>query len=122
MNWTQVPVAPVFWAATDDTDFKEASSTVVANIGGLQLLRIDHTEALGRTMASMPLGDVSAALEVLTRAAGSNIDPEPIELLERFYTAQQTVGSAYVGFLRALFETLGIAVIDASHPATRVHP
>ena len=116
---TGIPVAPVFWAATDDTDFKEASSTVVANIGGPQLLRIDHTEALGRTMASMPLGDVSAALEVLTRAAGSNIDPEPIELLERFYTAQQTVGSAYVGFLRALFETLGIAVIDASDPATR---
>ncbi|HEY3133364.1 MAG TPA: bacillithiol biosynthesis cysteine-adding enzyme BshC [Gemmatimonadaceae bacterium] len=116
---TGIPVAPVFWAATDDTDFKEASSTVVANIGGAQLVRIDHTEALGRTMASMPLGDVSAQLEVLTRAAGSTIDPRPIELLERFYTPPQTVGSAYVAFLRGLLEPLGIAVIDASHPATR---
>ena len=31
---TGVPVAPMFWAATDDTDFKEASSTVVADSGG----------------------------------------------------------------------------------------
>ncbi len=116
---TGVPVAPVFWAATDDTDFKEASSTVISSAGGAQLLRIDHFEPLGRPMASMPLGDVSAELEVLTRAAGSTIDRTPIELLERFYTAQHTVGSAYVFFLRALLAPLGIAVIDASHPATR---
>ena len=116
---TGVPVAPVFWAATDDTDFKEASSTAVSFPGGAQLLRIDHVQALGQTMASMPLGDVSAQLEALTRAAGSTIDPTPIELLERFYTSGQTIGSAYVSFLRALFAPLGIAVIDAWHPATR---
>jgi bacillithiol synthase len=114
-----VPVAPVFWAATDDTDFKEASSTAVSLPGGAQLLRIDHTELLGRTMASMPLGDVSAQLEALTRAAGSTIDRAPIDLLEQFYTIGQTIGSAYVAFLRALFAPIGIAVIDASHAATR---
>jgi len=116
---TGTPVAPVFWAATDDTDFKEASSTVVSVTGGAQLLRIDHPEALGRPMASMPLGEVSAQLEALTRAARSTIDTSPIELLERFYRAGQTVGSAYVSFIRALFAPLGIAVIDASHQATR---
>ncbi len=116
---TGVPVAPVFWAATDDTDFKEASGTAVSFPGGAQLLRIDHVQALGQTMASMPLGDVSAQLEALTRAAGSTIDPMPIELLERFYTSGKTIGSAYVSFLRALFAPLGIAVIDAWHPATR---
>jgi uncharacterized protein YllA (UPF0747 family) len=116
---TGVPVAPVFWAATDDTDFKEASSTVVSIPGGAQLLRIDHVQPLGQTMASMPLGEVSAQLDALTRAAGSTIDPSPIELLERFYTAGATIGSAYVSFLRALFAPLGIAVIDAWHPATR---
>ncbi len=70
-------------------------------------------------MASMPLGDVSAQLEALTRAAGSTIDRSPIDLLEKFYTSGQTIGSAYVSFLRALFAPLGIAVIDASHQATR---
>jgi bacillithiol synthase len=116
---TGIPVAPVFWAATDDTDFKEASTTVVSISGGAQLLRIDHVQPLGQTMAAMPLGDVSAQLEALRRAAGSTIDPTPIELLERFYTAGQTIGSAYVSLLRALLAPLGIAVIDAWHPATR---
>lgn len=116
---TGVPVAPVFWAATDDTDFKEASSTVISVPGGAQLLRIDHSEPLGRPMAAMPLGDTSTELEALERSAGSTIDRMPIELLERFYTPDATIGSAYVEFLRALFAPLGISVIDASHQATR---
>jgi uncharacterized protein YllA (UPF0747 family) len=116
---TGIPVAPVFWAATDDTDFKEASSTVVSVPGGAQLLRIDHSQPLGRPMSAMPLGDASTELETLARAAGSTIDRTPIELLARFYTPEATIGSAYVAFIRALFAPLGIAVIDASHSATR---
>lgn len=116
---TGIPVAPVFWAATDDTDFREASSTIVSVPGGAQLLRFDHPAPLGLPMSAMPLGDVSAQLEALKRSAGSASDPAPIELLERFYTPGATVGEAYVSFLRELFAPLGIAVIDASHPATR---
>ncbi len=116
---TGIPVAPVFWAATDDTDFKEASSTVVAVPGGAQLLRIDHSELLGRPMAAMPLGDTSTELEVLTRSARATIDRTPIDLLEQCYKSDATIGSAYVAFLRALFAPLGISVIDASHSATR---
>lgn len=114
-----VPVAPVFWAATDDTDFKEASSTVVSVPGGAQLLRIDHIAALGPPMSAMPLGDVSVQLEALRKAAGSTVDTRPLELLDEFYREGQTVGSAFVSLLRGLFEPLGIAVIDASHAATR---
>lgn len=116
---TGVPVAPIFWAATDDTDFREASSTVVAVPGGSQLLRIDHAQPLGRPMSAMPLGDVSTQLDALARSAGSTVDRTPLELLERFYTPDATIGSSYVAFLRALFAPLGIAVIDASHSATR---
>jgi uncharacterized protein YllA (UPF0747 family) len=116
---TGVPVAPVFWAATDDTDFREASCTIVSVSGGAQLLRFDHPAPLGLPMAAMPLGDVSAQLDALKRSASPAMDPAPIELLERFYTAGATVGEAYVSFLRELFAPLGIAVIDASHPATR---
>ena len=116
---TGVPVAPVFWAATDDTDFKEASTTVVSVPGGAQLLRIEHTETLGRPMASMPLGDVSAQLDALVHATGSPVDSHAIEFLERFYRSGETIGSSYVALLRALFAPMGIAVIDASHGATR---
>jgi uncharacterized protein YllA (UPF0747 family) len=114
-----VPVAPIFWAATDDTDFREASTTVIAVPGGAQLLRIDHSQSLGRPMSAMPLGDVSTQFETLVRSAGSIVDRTPLELLERFYTRGATIGAAYVEFLRALFAPLGIAVIDASHSATR---
>ncbi|MGH7652175.1 MAG: bacillithiol biosynthesis protein BshC [Gemmatimonadaceae bacterium] len=116
---TGVPVAPVFWAATDDTDFREASSTAISVTGGAEQLRIDHSEALGRPMAEMPLGDVSAQLDALVRSAASAIDRSPIELLEKTYRGEQTIGSAYVAFLRALLSPLGIAVIDASSGATR---
>jgi bacillithiol biosynthesis cysteine-adding enzyme BshC len=116
---TGVPVAPVFWAATDDTDFREASSTIISLPGGAQLLRFDHPQPLGLPMAAMPLEDVSAQLEALKRAAEPAVDSTPLELLERFYTPSATVGAAFVAFLRELFAPLGIAVIDASHPATR---
>jgi uncharacterized protein YllA (UPF0747 family) len=114
-----IPVAPVFWAATDDTDFKEASSTVVSVPGGAQLLRIDHVTPLGPPMSAMPLADVTVQLDALRNAAGSTVDLGPLELLEEWYREGQTVGSAFVGLLRGLFEPLGIAVIDASHASTR---
>lgn len=116
---TGIPVAPIFWAATDDADFKEASSTAIAVTGGAQLLHIEHSQPLGRSMADMLLGDVSAELDALARSAGSTIDQVPLELLKKSYTARATIGSAYVTFLRALFEPLGIAVLDAAHSATR---
>ena len=116
---TGIPVAPVFWAATDDTDFKEASSSAISVPGGAQLLRIDHSQPLGLPMSAMPLEDVSTELAALTRSVGSVADRTPIELLARSYTPKATIGSAYVAFIRALFAPLGIAVIDASHPATR---
>src|SRR4051812_34880762 len=108
---TGIPVAPIFWAATDDTDFREASSTAISVIGGAKLLRIDHLAPLGLPMASMPLGDVSVQLEALTESAGGAIDTSAIELLARCYRAGETIGSAYVSFLRALLSPLGIAVL-----------
>jgi bacillithiol biosynthesis cysteine-adding enzyme BshC len=113
-----IPVAPIFWAATDDSDFKEASRTAIATAGGAQLLRIDHTQPLGRSMAHMPLGDVSAEIEALVQSAGSVVDSNPLELVRSAYIPDATIGSAYVAFLRALLEPFGIAVLDASHPAT----
>ena len=116
---TGIPVAPVFWAATDDADFREASVTAIAVTGGAQRLRIDPQGSPGLSMSEMPIGDVSEQLETLARAAGSTIDPVPLGLLRECYRAGATVGSSYVEFLRGLFAPLGIAVLDASHSATR---
>lgn len=115
---TGMPVAPVFWAATDDTDYVEASSTTVVHGAEVDVLQMD-AHAQGLPMAQMPLGDVRALFERLARAAGSVLDPEPLRAVEAAYVPTQTVGGAYVTLLRRLMEPLGIAVLDAAHPAVR---
>ncbi len=115
---TGVPVAPVFWAATDDSDFAEASWTMVARAGGADELRVDGDSG-GASMAQVPLGDISALLERLEQGAGSAAFREALELTRRAYRRGQTVGSAYIELLRGVLEPLGISVLDAAHPAVR---
>ncbi|MDQ6827351.1 MAG: bacillithiol biosynthesis cysteine-adding enzyme BshC [Gemmatimonadota bacterium] len=116
---TGIPTAPVFWAATDDSDFAEASITYVAVPGGVETLRTPPPAVAERRMRDTPLGDVGALLEVLARGAGSASYPDAIEAARECYGAKETVGSAYVALLRRLLEPLGIAVLDAGHPAVR---
>src|SRR3954470_13001875 len=55
---TGIPTAAVFWAATDDADFAEASYTVLARPGGAERLQSDNAPTLGVPMALAPLGDM----------------------------------------------------------------
>ena len=118
---TGVPTAPVFWAATDDADFAEASVTHVAVAGGVDTLRMPAPRGEGVPMARVPLGDVQPLLARLAAGAGSLADGRVFEAARLAYapSPDATVGSAYVALLRALLEPLGIAVLDASHPAVR---
>lgn len=116
---TGVPTAPVFWAATDDADFAEASWTAVAIDDAVHRLSMERIGLEGQVMAAQPLGDVSRQFEQLAAAAGSAPHLDVLEHARRAYHAQATVGGAYVDLLRALFEPLGIAVLDAWHPALR---
>ncbi|MDF2773748.1 MAG: hypothetical protein K0S86_3245 [Geminicoccaceae bacterium] len=111
---TGVPTAPVFWAATDDADYAEASWTAVAVPGGAERVALPATVPIGRPMSAMPLGDPRAALDTLVRACGATVDDRPLAAVSAAYNAEATVGSAYVALLRALFEPLGLAVLDAS--------
>ena len=115
---TGVPVAPVFWAATDDSDFAEASWTMVARRGGVDELRMPG-ETTGASMAHVPLGDVTSLLAQLERGAGSAAYRLPLDAAQRAYGPGRTVGGAYVALLRELLEPLGISVLDAAHPAVR---
>lgn len=116
---TGIPAAPVFWAATDDADFAEASWTAVAFEDEVRRLTIDRQGFDGQVMAAQPLGDVRHQLEALAAAAGSAPHLDILEHARRAYHADATVGGAYVDLLRALFEPMGIAVLDAWHPAVR---
>ena len=113
-----MPVAPVFWAATDDSDFAEASWTMVARRGGVDELRM-RANSTALSMSDMPLGDVSDLIHRFEQGAGSAAFVGPLALVRRAYRHGQTVGGAYLELLRAMLEPLGIAVLDAAHPAVR---
>lgn len=117
---TGVPAAPVFWAATDDADFEEARGTVVAIDGVAHRLRMDGAPREGTPMSAVPLGDdVLPLFERLARASGSAAYADALEAVRESYRPGATVGDAYVSLLRTLLEPLGVAVLDASHPAVR---
>ena len=115
---TGIPVAPVFWAATDDADLVEASSTTLATDAGADVITAPSSGPDGAPASRVLLGDVQGLLEHLARASGSASYREPLDAARDAYRAGATVGSAYVVLLRRLLEPLGIAVLDASHEAS----
>ena len=115
---TGVATAAIFWAATDDADFVEASFTVVARRGGADRLVQPVAPEPGTPMAVTPLGDVAAQLALLSAACGSAADARPLDAVVRAYgDPRRSVGDAYVHLLRDLLAPVGVPVLDASHPA-----
>jgi bacillithiol biosynthesis cysteine-adding enzyme BshC len=121
---TGIPTAPVFWAATDDSDFEEGAYTWIARTGGADRLTITSSMPEGSRVSDIPLPDLRDQLERLEAACGSAADPRVVRFVKDAYAPGATVGSAYVKLLRALLEPLGVAVLDAVHPATTTaaHP
>ena len=121
---TGMPVAPVFWAATDDSDFAEASSTVVATHEGAERITMPEPDGTGVALSQVPLGNVEAQIRRIEAAAGSASGGRVLELVRAAYSDGRTIGGAYVTLLRSILEPLGISVLDAAHPAVRTaaHP
>jgi bacillithiol biosynthesis cysteine-adding enzyme BshC len=116
---TGIAVAPVFWAATDDADFEEASSATILSAGGPRTLRLPAPPRAGIPMNEVPMPAVEQLVDQLAEACGSVAEPEAIEVVRQAYTSRDTLGGAYVKQMRALLEPFGIAVLDASHSALR---
>jgi bacillithiol synthase len=117
---TGVPAAPVFWAASDDTDFEEARHAAVALPGGVRTLTLAAAPGAGeRALADVPLGDVRDDLEVLLTGAASGAGTSVTRALRAAHHAGATVGSAYVGLLRTVLQPMGIAVLDAWDDSVR---
>ena len=121
---TGIPTAPLFWAATDDADYAEASVTWLATRSGLRELRLPPSSRDGVSMASQPLSDMTALIDALTTGAGSAAYDAPLTAVREAYSQSATVGEAYVRLMRTMLEPLEIAVLDASHASVRrtAHP
>ena len=116
---TGVSIAPVFWAATDDADFEEAASARIAVIAEVRTLRLPAATQAAVAMNDVLMPGVEQLIERLADACGSVVDPTVLDDVRECYTSRTTLGAAYVAQMRRLLEPLGIAVIDASHPALR---
>ena len=114
---TGIPHAPVFWAATDDSDFAEASHTYVAVRGGVERLALERRELRGERMIDVPLGPVDTLIDRLAAGAGAAVYPDALQAVRDAYRPDATVGLAYLTLLRRVLEPMGIGVLDASHPA-----
>ena len=117
---TGIATAAVFWAATDDADFAEASYTVLNRVGGAEKVRSENAPPAGTPMSLVPLGDLTPHLQRLREATGSAADPRALIATQASYgNPARTVGDAYVTLLRELLTPLGVAVLDASHDGVR---
>jgi bacillithiol biosynthesis cysteine-adding enzyme BshC len=114
-----MPVAPVFWAATDDSDWAEAAVTHLLTVAGLETIQLPGPATDGVSMTDVPLGDTSAALAALRAACGSAANAGVLDDIAAAYVPHATIGAAYLQLLRAWLEPLGVAVLDASHDAVR---
>ena len=115
---TGIPTMPVYWAATDDADFAEASVTHVARPGGVDTLRSTNAPPPGTPMSAAMLGDLNAELARLRSLSGSAADARPLDAVSSAYAdPSRSVGDAFILLLRELLAPLGMPVLDASHPA-----
>src|SRR5579862_9732066 len=127
-----VPVAPLFWAATDDADFVEASTTWISVSGGAVPITSEPLARNGIVLAQAAMGDLSAPLGQLLGAAGSAPFGAAIDAVQAAYRPQGgsrgeewdgshavTAGNAFVALLRRLLAPLGVSVLDAAHDAAR---
>ncbi len=112
-----VPVAPVFWAATDDSDFAEAASTHIAIAGGVHTLTLSSRGPADVPLRDVRLGDMSHLLDGMASATGAAIAPEILTEARACYSPESTLGQAYVALLRHFLGARGIAVLDAGHAA-----
>jgi bacillithiol biosynthesis cysteine-adding enzyme BshC len=118
---TGLPVAPVFWAATDDADFDETATVSLALEGGARALMLEQRTPAGTPVARVPMGnDVTQLSDCLREACGSAAHGSYLEQAVVAYREGATIGDAYVELLRAVLEPFEIAVLDVSHPAVRV--
>jgi bacillithiol biosynthesis cysteine-adding enzyme BshC len=114
---TGMPVAPLFWAATDDADFDEAAGVSVALEGGAKELRLEQRAPAGTPMARVPIdGEIDRHAAILREACGSAAHRSYLEAALSAFRDGQTIGDAYTQLLRVVLEPLEMAVLDASHP------
>jgi bacillithiol biosynthesis cysteine-adding enzyme BshC len=118
------PVVPVFWLATDDHDFAEASTAAwPAQDGSIRRvsLRVRAPDAPLTPMYREPLGpEIEEALAALARdLPADGFAAETMAWLRRHYRPGETVGGAYARALAEMLCPYGVVCLDAGSVALK---
>ncbi|HEX6104525.1 MAG TPA: bacillithiol biosynthesis cysteine-adding enzyme BshC, partial [Gemmatimonadales bacterium] len=122
-RWNR-PVVPVFWSASDDHDFTEAShASWIGPDGSVATASLPARppEAPLTPMYREPLGaGVTAALELLEQGLPpSEFRDWTLAWVRRHYRPDATVAGAYAEALAELIAPAGVVVLDSAHPAVK---
>jgi hypothetical protein len=116
-----MPVAPVFWAATDDADWREASVTVHV-VGEHGLVALSQDGPPGPTGSPCVMfrwaicaGNARRCRHPAVRRGAGGAGATRRGVCRRVYRG---FGLRHSG-CAAVLEPLGISVLDAAHPSTR---
>jgi bacillithiol synthase len=108
-------VVPVFWLASDDSDFQEVRSTAFLRRGGglLHLAYPGPGQNDERMAGSFPLTDVGPLLDRLeAEALEGDFRAEIIAMLRRTYRPDRTFREGFAAWLDALFGAYGLVQFD----------
>jgi bacillithiol synthase len=108
-------VVPVFWLASDDSDFQEVRSTTFSRRDGgmLRLVYPGPGQNDERMAGSFSLTEVHSLIDRLeAEALEGDFRAETIDLLRRTYRPDRTFREGFAAWLDALFGAHGLILFD----------
>ena len=120
------PVVPIFWIAGDDHDFEEANHTWVLDRKG-EPCKIAYTTSPEKEIstASIHLSDqdeLSRAIELLKECLGeTDFTPELFAMVDRCYTSEDTLSTAFGKFMAALMRDTGLVMFCPNDDEVKLH-
>ena len=112
------PVLPVFWIASEDHDWEEASQATIVSAGNeLMHMRIPAPPGqLGRPLHRIRLGEelAAAVADLLAELPDTDFSRPYRELLQRAYVPGATLAESFRTALEALLAPFGVFLLDGA--------
>lgn len=116
LNERGISAVPVFWMASDDSDFQEARSTFFASHDS-RLLEVTYpgpSKNTEKMVGSISLDSVSSCLDCLSEAEGDPaFQTAVLQTLQRSYQPASNFREAFAGWMNELLGDLGLIIFDA---------
>lgn len=118
-----VPVAPLFWVASEDHDWEEVSvATVIDAANRLHELRLPGPGAPSLEPMSRRILDPGIS-EVIAELAGllppTEFTEDLLAVIRRAYVPGRSVAAAFEEMIADLFADFHLLTVDAGHPALK---